>query len=203
MSTKLDRLLYDIAPERTIDEVAACVDEAVNTFSWPDMKRIREPEQVKSLIARLFAHIESRVLDINPARQAHPVFDWSQAKALLKSIYGAQVEHAVVRKVLTGVDGGFSGLVRDLTRAMTQEYSGNCVRARIREFWQGLSSNKERFAVIEEYVNKYGRFLPGELLDDGAVPIHGSFLQTLEKHAEMMATIRRTGRAVATSRPPR
>jgi len=199
MATPLDRLLEEIVPERTLDAVAARVDRAVNSFPWRDRSRIEEPNHVRSLVARLFAHIESSVLDLNPPRYTDPAFDWSRAVTLLKRSYGEEAQYVTIERVLSGVDGGLVGVMRDLAALMAQDYAHNHIAACVSKFLQGLTS-KQRIDAAHEYIEKYGKFLPSGFCDHGAPRLLMGFQRTLEHHPKLIQTIRRSEKSMRSSR---
>ncbi len=76
---------------------------------------------------------------------------------------------------------------------MIDEYSGNEIRARISYFWYPLSAD-EKLSAIDEYLLKYGHFLPPELTEGNAARIKASFQKVLEEHPRLIKRLRYIGR---------
>ena len=107
MQTKLDKLLESIDPVRTLDEVSARVDEAINSFyAGPGV--IRQWEEFQLILAKFFCHIENIVLRIHPPRSIDPNFDWGRCYRLLITEYGTSGEKAAFEMVRTGAEAGFT-----------------------------------------------------------------------------------------------
>jgi hypothetical protein len=123
------------------------------------------------------------------------MIDWWRAVSLLKRTYGANADHLVVRKALTGLEGGLAGVVRDLAIVMTHEYARNRIAACVSEFWNSLST-AERLDVVREYLLRFGHLLPTDVRENGAARVFGFFPQFLEKYPELLQRIRRTGRTM-------
>ena len=82
MSTRLDRLLESIDPSRTIDNVSADVDRAVNTFT---MRRaiIDDWNEYQNLLADFYQHIEQIVLRIPSGLIDDRGFYWTRCSNIL------------------------------------------------------------------------------------------------------------------------
>jgi hypothetical protein len=190
MTTKLDRLLESIDPARTMDEVAARVDSAVNSFHL-DTWVIKHWDDFETLLARFFCHVENKILEIN--RPVHPEMDLGRCIRLLIDEYGPQGEKAAFEMARTGVEGGLYAVLRTIAMRMTEKYAQNEISARIQQFWDELSID-EKLAVPTEYLEKHGHLLPPELTEGSAARIRVNFRKVLEEHPRILQRTRRVGR---------
>ena len=190
MATKLDTLLYEIAPARTLDEEQRKVDQAVNSFHVPS-GYIKDHQRFEETMTRLFVHIESAVL-MRP-RAVHPAMDGSRCREMLRRAYGPEGMYFAAQKAICGHDGGLRSVIRDLASEMVSEYAENTIGARVHAFWNSLTFD-EKLAASKEYIIRYGRFLPQDVVEDGAARLTVFFPKFLEKHPQLLRQLGRTGR---------
>ena len=190
MATKLDTLLNEITPARTLDAVQRKVDEAVNSFHVPS-GYITNHQRFEETMTRLFVHIESAVL-MRP-RAVHPAMDGSRCREMLTRAYGSEGMYFATQKALCGHDGGLRSVIRDLAGEMASEYAQNEIGARVQAFWNSLTFD-EKLAASKEYISKYGHLLPRDVVEDGAARLTVFFPKFLEKHPQLLRQLGRTGR---------
>jgi hypothetical protein len=97
VQTKLDNLLESIDPLRTLDQVSARVDEAINSFQL-ESGSIKQWDEFKFTLTRFFCHTENVVLRIHSPRQLVPDIDWGRCCRLLMKEYGTNGEKAAFGK---------------------------------------------------------------------------------------------------------
>jgi hypothetical protein len=192
MKSKLDRLLESIDPARTLDQVSARVDEALNSFRVKS-GIIEEWEGFKTGLTKFYRHVENVVLRIQPLRSLAPDIDWGRCYQLLIKEYGPNGEKAAFEMVRTGTEHGFYGVLKAVARRMVDGYAGNETAARISNFWETLSTD-EKVAVSREYLDKYGHLLPPELTSGNAARVRANFVKVLEEHPSIMKRLREIGR---------
>lgn len=192
MKTKLDNLLESIDPARTLDEVSARVDDALNTFSTKS-GIIKDWDEFRKLFSAFFRHIENYILRIYRFRSPDPDIDSGRCCRLLKKEYGINGEKAAFEMVRTGTQGGLYKVLKAVARQMTEEYAGNEISARISHFWNALST-VEKIEVMEEYIDKYGHLLPSELTEGSAARIKINFPKVLKEHPRLIKRMRNIGR---------
>lgn len=193
MPTKLDRLLKAIAPENTLDAVAACVDAAMNSFrvnarqvetwAWDDLD---------DCLARFFQHMDQvalagRTLGLDPLSHL-----WSHA-FLLEQEYGAQCHRVVLKIVRSGAEGGLYGVLRALALRLTTKWAENRIGSLIHEYWESLSEREQR-AAPREYLDKYTALLPTEVKKHLTLTVWFLFPEFLKEHPYIMQRMRRVGR---------
>ena len=188
MKTKLDELLNSIDPVRTLDQVSARVDEAVNCFQIQS-GTTKSWNVFKTVLASFFCYTESLILQIYPPRKPHPDIDWGRCCRLLIKEYGPNGEKAAFEMVRTGSEGGLYAVLKAVAKRMINEYAGNEISVRISHFWQNLSTD-EKIAASEEYLSKYSHLLPSELTEGSAARIRANFIKVLEEHPNLIKRMR-------------
>jgi len=191
MKTKLDRLLESIDPSRTLDQVSARVDEAFNSFRLKS-GIIEDWEGFRIVLPEFYHHVERAILQIRGPFPGNHELDWGRCYRLLTKEFGTNGEKAAFEMVRTGTEGGLYGVLKSVARQMVRDYAGNEITARIAAFWESLS-NDERFAVSQEYLDKYSDLLPTELTSGSAARVRASFPKLLEEHPSTLKRLRGIG----------
>ena len=192
MATKLERLLENIDPSRTYDQVSARVDRAVNTFA---MRRtvIGDWDQYRRILAEFCRHIEKAVLRIRSDVPVSNEFYWGQCVNHLNRAFGPTGYKAAFEMVRTGKEGGLYRILRTIADLMAENYAENEISARISHYWRHLTVD-EQLAASKEYLRKYGHLLPAELTEGSAARLRANFPRVLEEHPKMVHRMRRVGR---------
>ena len=192
MNTKLDQLLESIDPARTLDQVSARVDQALNSFRVKS-GIIKDWGEFQTVLTGFYRHVENVVLRIRPSWSPDRDIDWGRCCQLLVKEYGINGEKASFEMVRTGTEQGLYGVLKAIARRMINEYAENEIAAKISNFWEDLSTD-EKLAVSQEYLNKYGHLLPPELTSGSAARVRANFLKVLEEHPSIMKRLRNIGR---------
>jgi len=192
MQTKLDHILGEIDPSRTIDPVQRRVDEAVERLPKPWALAPDHPS-VRDFLTRLFVHVECAALCIRSNREPHPTMDWSRCCNLLKKRYGPEAEYVAIQRALQGHDGGLTGVVRDLAALMAEEYAQNEINSKVTHLWNRLTVD-EKLEASKEYVRKFGHLLGSDITGGGAARLRAFFPKFLEQHPGLLTKLRRLGR---------
>lgn len=192
MSTKLDQLLQDIDPSRTIDETYARADSALNSFAFTQAQ-ITDWHKFHVCIARLVCHIRNTVLRLQKPLEVDVEFEWDQAVRYLHNEYGPEGEKTAFQKARTGNDGGLYSVVKAITQQMANEYSDNEIRSKISDFWNQLSV-EEKLQTADEYLKKFGHLLPSEVTEGYPVRVKGFFHKFLEEHPKLIRNLRLASR---------
>ena len=193
MQTKLERLLSSIDSVRTLDQVSARVDEAVNSFQVESLI-IEHWDEFRTVLTNFICHTESITLRIHPPRIPDPDFDWSRCWQLLTKEYGSSGEKAAFEMIRTGSEGGLYAVLKAVAKQMINTFAGNEISARIAHYWEKLSTDK-KIAASQEYVRKYGHLLPSELTEGSAARILLNFTKVLEEHPRLIKRMRNVGSA--------
>jgi hypothetical protein len=192
MPTKLDRLLQSIDPRRTLDEVSARVDRAVNTFATRG-GTIEDWDEYENLLADFYGHILKTVLRMGSGAPHNREIFWGQCSNLLNQAFGPNGYKAAFEMVRTGTEGGLYRVLKTVADLMAEHYAQNEISARISHYWNNLSVN-EQLAATDEYLRKYGNLLPRELTEGSAARIKANFPKVLQEHPSTLRRLRRIGR---------
>ncbi len=192
MATKLERLLSEIHPSRTLDETSARVDRAAARFGHARAV-VTHFDEYQELIGHFFAQVESGVLNTPPLWPAHKEMYVHRAQQLLNEAYGHSGWKAGFEMARTGVEGGLRQVLATLAERMALMYAHNEIHARVYAWWEGRSV-QERLAAADEYLDEYGHLLPSELTEGGAWRVRGSFLDVLMEHPFLIRRLGRLGR---------
>lgn len=192
MKTKLDLLLESIDPARTLEQVSARVDEALNSFRVKS-GIIEDWEEFRTVMTGFFRHVENVILRIRPSWSPDPDMDWGRCYNLLIKEYGTNGEKAAFEMVRTGAEGGLYGVFKAVARRMIGDYAQNEIAAKVAEFWGALSTD-EQLSASQEYLNKYGHLLPSELTSGSAARLRANFLKVLAEHPRIIKRLKNIGR---------
>ncbi len=192
MTMTLDQLLASIDPERTWEEAAARVDEAVNSYPHRSA-RLDRWDDFRVCLIDFMRHVEASVLHIPAMPQASLDFEWGRCVRILSNEYGVNGEKAAFEMARTGNEGGLYAVLKRVAGHIAQHYGGREVAGRAGTWWDELSV-EEQLAAIEEYLAKYGHLLPAELTEGSAVRVKANFPKVLQEHSQMLQRMRRVGR---------
>ena len=190
--TRLDRLLETIDPSKTLDQVSAHIDNAINSFE-KNAGVIEDWDTFKAVLTKFFRHTENTILKIKSFNSPHPDIDLGRCIRLLIKKYGPNGEKAAFEMVRTGNQGGLYAVLKSIAEQMIDEYAGNEIRARISHYWHSLSVD-EQLAATDEYLAKYGHLLPWELTEGSAARIKADFVKVLAEHPKIIKRMRNIGR---------
>ena len=192
MTTKLDRLLEEIDPSRTLDKVSAKVDEALNSFTVTKAT-IKSYDEFRDFFTKFFLHVETVYHRLPPDFLDYRKFPWNEKAAFLEKAFGQGGELAAFQIAKTGKEGGLYGLLKKVADQMVEERAQPMISACIFHYTES-SSVDELLAAPYEYLRKYGHLLPAELTERGAGRLRSNFLSVLEEHPRMIQRIRRIGK---------
>ena len=84
-------------------------------------------------------------------------------------------------------------MLKAVAMQVAEDYSKQEISAKAIIYWESLSI-KEQFDVCDEYIAKYGRFLPSEITEGSAARIKVNFIKVLQEHPRLIQRIRSVGR---------
>jgi hypothetical protein len=192
MKMKLDEFLESIDPSKNLDEIAAQVDNAFNTFKM-DKGIIRNWDEFRRVLNDFCRHVEFAVLQIPFTTDSPPEMYWGLCCQILRKEYGFSGEKTAFEIARTGIEGGLLSILRLLAKRMADDYAQRTISVMIARFYGSLGVD-EKLAVCDEYLDKYSHLLPPELTDGSAVRIKANFHKVLEEHPRIIQRLRRISR---------
>lgn len=192
MVTKLDRLLESISPTKTIETIYNRANEAINSFRFKKAQ-ILQWDEFRRCMAEFLRHLQEHILKLPKPIDVSLDWYWGHSIRPLLKIYGLNGEKAAFEMARTGNEGGMYAVLKAFAMQIAEEYTQNEISAKVLVFWNDLSVD-EQFDTMDEYLQKYGRFLPSELTESNAVRLRGGFWRVLQKHPEFVQKLHQTGR---------
>jgi hypothetical protein len=192
MTTRLDRLLESIDPSRTIDQVSADVDRAVNSFTI-SRTNIRDWNEYEKCLADFCQYIETTVFKMGASISEYREFYWSRCVNMINNEFGPSGIKTAFEMVRTGKEGGLYRILKTIADNMTETYAQNEISARINDYWNRLPL-EEKVAAAEEYLSKFGHLLPAEFTDGSAAKLKVHFTKVLNEHPKLIRRLRQIGR---------
>lgn len=192
MTTRLERLLEEISPGRTLDVLSARVDAALNCFHMTQAK-ITRWEEFTDYLGRFRQHLDTVLLHLREPIDVPAAYHWQRCVPVLIDLFGRNGEKAAFEMARTGADGGLYAVLQAVARKVADQYATNEVSARVLDYWKSLDT-EGKFAAMSEYLSKYGHLLPSELTEGSAARIRASFQRVLEEHPRVIRRLRRVGR---------
>lgn len=192
MSTRLNRLLGSIDPSRTLDQVSADVDRAINTFTM-GRATIEDWDEYEKCLADFCKHIEKMVLKMFAEIDGYQEIYWSRCINILNKEFGPRGTKIAFEIVRTGKEGGLYRILKTIADHMAEDYAQNEISARVNNYWNGLTVD-EKLAAADEYLQNYGHLLPSEFRGGNAAMLKANFPKVLENHPSLIRHMRRVGR---------
>ena len=193
MQTRLDKLLSDIRPERTIVETFNRANEAINTFRI-DTAQIEEWDEFKHCMAEFMRHVDQSILKLRRSVDASSEYYWSHlAQPVLCAVYGSNGQKAAFEMARTGNGGGLYAVLRAAAMNLAERYSKIDISAKVNAYIEDLSVD-EQLDACSEYISKHSPILPSELTEGSAARIRADFGKVLERHPWLIKQIHEVGR---------
>ena len=192
MITKLEALLECIDPGRTLDEAGRGMDIALNSFSVPAAPLVRW-EDFQRCVLRFFRHAEQKILGVGTPFGGSDEFHWGRCLGLLMKAFGRNGEKAAFELTRTGVEGGINRVLREMARAMSEDYGKNWVETQIWNYWNSLSM-AEKLAAPDDYLRQFGHVIPSEMAECSAGRIRANFPKFLIEHPGLVRRLRDVAR---------
>jgi len=188
MATKLDKILDEIDPSRTIDDVENLINNAFASY-YREKNTVDSWNEIEPCLADIFRTLENAALSIGGEFRGNVGFDGSRAMHLLSQEYGSN--QTVYDIMLSGAEGGIYSILKALARLMAEEYSRNEIGARVSDWWESLST-EEKLEAPDEYLRKFSEILPQSVIQDN-YRLKAYFWQVLEEHPRLIKRIRDQG----------
>jgi hypothetical protein len=187
MASKLEKLLQDIDPSRTIDVVEKRINHALANYRR-EKNTVDSWEEYQEYLAKFVRLARNAAFDLPADAGQSLEFDFKNAIQYLEEEYPRSTSRTVYDIMSTGAEGGVLGLSRTLAGLMAEDFSQNEIRGRVSTYWQSLSVD-EKLASADEYIKKYKDILPRKTTQD-VVSIKANFVKVLNNHPRMIKRLR-------------
>jgi hypothetical protein len=192
MTTRLEILLSQIDPARTMDEANRRIDEALNSFQRP-MGTLTKWEDFRKCILRFHQHAEGKILGLVRPFSGDDKFDWGRCIGTLMKAFGKNGEKTAMQLVCTNVEGGLYRVLCEAGRALAEDYAENWVAGLVWNYWNSLSL-AEKLAAPDEYITRFRHVLPSDLIEGNAGRIRAEFPRVLIEHPKLIQRLREASR---------
>lgn len=190
--SKLDRLLEYISPRKTLEQTYNLANEAIGSFDY-DKAIVDSWDEFKLCLARFSRHIDEKVLKLKEPLNIHLAEYWKFCIRPLTRIYGSNGDITAFTIASTGNEGGLYAVLKAFAMQRAEEYTKNEVASKVYFYWQGLSAD-EKLQAADEYLSKYGNFIPSEMLESNGAILKSTFWKVLEQHPSIVQKLQQTGR---------
>lgn len=192
MKKRVEDLLKDIDPSKTIDQVEDRVNAALITLRV-EKAVIDDWDRFKMFLSECCHLFERRILNLPSQGTFDQDMYWTHCINLLNAEYGSSGPRTAFEKSRTGVEGGLYSVLKAMARRMADEYAAREIAARVGIFLAGLSADEE-LQACNSYIEEYGHLLPSELTEGSAARIKSNFARVLEAHPGLIRRIRKSFR---------
>ncbi len=193
MPTSLQRLLSQLDPDETLDPIDRRADAAINSFRVRSAT-IESWSRFEELMADFWLHVFCGILGARKDAEYPKDYVRGRALQVLGELYGVNGPKAAFEYARTGNEGGLYRVLKDVARHVADELARNQIATRVCSYWDGLTAD-EKIAASSEYLREFGRFLPSELTEEGAIRIRANFWRVLERHPALVRRMRRATRS--------
>lgn len=190
MTSKLDSLLDAIAPEHTLEDVAACVDDAMNSFTLQP-KRVETWgwDEFEDFTGEFLRHVVCTALLRIPPEDQRTDHIWPMFSYAIDEAYAPQGQRLALKLARTGAEGGIYAVMRKTGQALVNRWAHNRISSLVSEYWNGLS-DKEKRTVPGEYLQRCGDLLPADVQEKLKWTPWFNFFQILEQHPRLLQRMR-------------
>jgi len=190
MATKLDLLLKDIDPSKTIQPVFRELDNCLNTLKL-DKMTVNTEEEFRSCIVKFRCQADNWQCKGNRKFKEYVYFLSSKH---LKEEYGPEGERVAYEMAEKGINGGLYAVIKAIGKRWADDRAKGTISNKVYEFWKSLTV-KEKIATVEEYRQKYGHLIPARFKGcSSSYFFLMYFLEILEEHPAVIQRIREIGR---------
>jgi len=186
--TKLDVLLEAIHPKNTIWQVSSRANSAINSYSGNSSK-IKSLDDLEKVLTDFYGYVEKNVLNMRGSRISAKGIHWAQCRNILEREYGYRWHITVLDLIMSGIEGGIYNVLKTIVDNMIGNYASTEIESRVTRFWNDLSA-KERFNIADEYIEKYGDYLPYDFKVGNAAKLRMNMRKVLIQHPQLIDNAR-------------
>ena len=153
MSEKMDKLLAEITPEKTLDVYEERMSNVLNRFPFP-AGPLNDREAFEVEIARLEHRFMFSARATPPNLEADEIpFHRSHGLSRLLDCFGPDGDRLAFEMARTGIDGGFRAVAKAMADNAAHQFATAIIGCRVYDYWDSLTVD-ERVAATYEYSNR-------------------------------------------------
>jgi len=187
VASKLQHLLRDIDPAKTIDGVEQRINRVLVNYQR-DKNSVDSWADYKACLAQFLQAARHAALRLSGDVGSDQEANFGSALHYLARAYPGNTLQTVYSMMQSGAEGGVYKIVTTLARLMAEDFAQNEINARISHYWLNLTVD-EQLAAGDEYVAMYQDLLPENTVEE-MVRIKASFLRVLQDHPRMLKRMR-------------
>lgn len=182
--TDLDVLVKSLLLYPT-ERCRCAADEALASLpSSPT--RIRDWAAFQDHMILLQATVEQHLLGLKEPVPAPANLAWRRCLSALSGTFGENGFKVAFELARTGKEqGGVMGVDTKFAHHLADDMAKTHIRAGAQSLW-GRLSVQQKNDVVDEFLQKYGTYMPSELTEGGAWRIRADFPAVLENFADML-----------------
>jgi hypothetical protein len=192
--SRLDELLKNIDPSKTIDHFNSIVDKALNSYEYPKSP-IKDYDLLMKVLSDFYWYVERKCWGLGT--EPDPGDDWKRGfcRQLLEREYGRNFQITVMEMAKSGVGGGLYEIFRKIGEAVAQNWINKKIEMEVGKYHNEIFTSYEVFkGAVKEYADKYGHLLPKGLTENDNADLLIEFIDVLKKHPYMIKHMREIGR---------
>lgn len=187
--SNLEKLLDSIHPTKTIDQISARANLALESFSHYKCN-FKNIEDFFKFTAEFYHFMQQKVLRMTPAKMPDPKTYTGLIHRILVKELGPNGVITAMEICLSGIEGGIFRILKIIANNMIENYTNSEITAKVIKYWETLTI-KERLKVADEYLKKYSELLPYEYKVANAARLRKNILNVLIEHPRIINRIRR------------
>jgi hypothetical protein len=193
--SRLDDLLKEIDPRKTIDGFGRILDRAINSYERSS-STINDYHELMEELGHFYWHLESEFLGVGD--EVNPGSEWNEGMCgrVLEESFGRNYRTTVLEMARSGVGGGLREIYRKIGEVMSGKWAQKKIDYEVIQFQNEAIGDFDLFEKsVREYANRYGHLLPRDLTEKDNCNLKIKFFQVLNSHPYMIKRMREIGKA--------
>lgn len=194
MLTRLERFEHSLGPQLTLDGIDREVDATLNRLAL-SRAIVESATELRTVLLDVWRDFHGHIWGCNASL---PVIDagreWEWCRDILDAAYGKPDGwRTALDLASTGIQAGLYGVAVRFVRKSAEQYLDRLIQTGVKVLWQSLSCVEQQ-AMIKEYLQKYGSYLPPSLAQASFTELWVHFPRMLTEHPRLLQRMSRFGR---------
>ena len=174
-----------------VDRCRRSADGALASLPSP-ASRILDWNAFQDRMILIHATVEQHLLGLKEPVTAQADQAWGRCLSVLSRAFGQNGAKVAFELIRTSKAGGIGAVERTIAHHLADDMATTHIRMGAHSLWGSLSAQRKN-AVVDEFLQKYGAYLPSELTEGGAWRIRADFPAILEHFADMLQRLSQIG----------